>query len=203
MLFGRRNKLSRLDTVRSWVWPRTGFARAGAYIWHRVARLPGTTHAIAAGFASGASVSFTPFLGVHFLMGFAVAWLTRGNMVAAAIGTAIGNPWTFPLIFAMTAQLGAFLLGQDVTADVPLWNWHELYDAPLDYIAAFLPVVYPLIVGGVPSAIVVWLLCYFALKAMIIKYRQRRQQRVDARNAQKLETEAKPTGELDERHNHE
>ncbi|MBL4639061.1 MAG: DUF2062 domain-containing protein [Kordiimonadaceae bacterium] len=165
--------------------------------------MPGTAHAIAAGFASGAAVSFTPFLGVHFVMGFGIAWLTRGNMVAAAIGTAIGNPWTFPFIFAMTAQFGSFLLGQDVTAVVPLWDWQELYNAPLDYLAAFLPVVYPLLVGGLPTAIVVWFLFYFALKAMVRKYRRKRQQRIDARSALKLDAKLVSTDSTDERREHE
>lgn len=116
-------------------------------------------------------------------MGFAVAWVTRGNLVAAAIGTAIGNPWTFPLIFALTGQIGAFVLGQDVTAEVPVWDWDALAHAPLDYILSFLPIVFPLLVGGVPASIVVWILFYLAFKALIVRYREKRQARREAREA--------------------
>ncbi|MBL4836724.1 MAG: DUF2062 domain-containing protein [Kordiimonadaceae bacterium] len=182
MLFDRRHKLTKLQTLIGWLWPRSGFARGGAYIWHRVARLPGTSHAIAAGFASGAAVSFTPFLGVHFLLGFAVAWATRGNMVAAAIGTAIGNPWTFPFIFALTGHIGSAVLGQDVAPDVPVWDWNALFQAPFEYVSAFFPIVSPLLVGGIPTAIAVWVLFYFALKAMVVRYRKRRQRRMEAKS---------------------
>jgi len=184
MLFRRRVNLSFGQKFLGFLWPRSGWVRATKYIWHRVARLPGTPHSIAAGFAAGAAVSFTPFLGLHFLMGFAVAWLTRGNMLASAIGTAVGNPWTFPFIFALTGQVGALILGHDVTAGVPAWSWAELMAAPLHYLSSFLPVVFPLIVGGVPVAIVVWLLFYISLKGLLIGYHANRQQKLKAKRPQ-------------------
>ena len=39
------------------------------------------------------------------------AFVVRGNYLAAAIGTAVGNPWTFPFIWAGTYRLGSFMLG--------------------------------------------------------------------------------------------
>ena len=92
MLFRSRKPKTIARRVVEFVWPRGGFRRSTSYIWHRVARLPGSTHAVAAGFASGVAVSFTPFMGLHFIMGFVVAFITRGNLIASAIGTAIGNP---------------------------------------------------------------------------------------------------------------
>ena len=198
MLFDRRHKLTKLQILLGWLWPRSGFARAGAYIWHRIARLPGTSHAIAAGFASGAAVSFTPFLGIHFLLGFVVAWATRGNMVAAAIGTAVGNPWTFPFIFALTGHIGSTVLGQDVAVNAPIWDWNALFQAPFDYVSALLPIVFPLLVGGIPAAIAVWLLSYFALKAMIVRYRKRRQSRMEAKISQEIFVADRENKEIDD-----
>mgnify|MGYP003154180215 CR=1 FL=1 len=184
MLFRHRDRPPFWRRLLGWLWPRSGFKRAMLYIWHRVARLPGTAHSIAAGFASGAAVSFTPFLGLRFLMGFVVAWLTRGNLVASAIGTAIGNPWTFPIIFALTGKVGAFLLGERVVRQVPVWDWEHLSHAPFDYIVSFLPVVFPLLVGGIPAAIVVWLLIYFSFKKLIVGYRKKRADKLEARKAE-------------------
>ena len=183
MVFGRRHKLPVWQRVLGWLWPRSGLRRAWLYIWHRIARLPGSTHSIAAGFASGAAVSFTPFIGLHFLMGFGVAWLTRGNLVASAIGTAIGNPWTFPFIFALTGKIGSLVLGETVTTEVPVWNWDGVLEAPIEYLVAFLPIIFPLLVGSVPAALTVWLLFYFGFKGLIVRYRKRRQERLEAKLA--------------------
>ncbi|TNE65236.1 MAG: DUF2062 domain-containing protein [Alphaproteobacteria bacterium] len=181
MLFRRRIGLSLWQKLLGFLWPRSGWVRAVKYIWHRVARLPGTPHSIAAGFAAGAAVSFTPFLGLHFLMGFGLAWLVRGNLLASAIGTAVGNPWTFPFIFALTGQVGALMLGNDVTSHVPAWSWGALIDAPVTYLTSFLPLVFPLIVGGIPVGIVVWVLFYMSLKGLLVGYHTNRQQRFKAK----------------------
>ena len=50
------------------LWPRRGWTRMALYIQHRLGRLPGTPYRIAAGFACGAAISFTPFLGLHFVL---------------------------------------------------------------------------------------------------------------------------------------
>ncbi|WP_417456733.1 DUF2062 domain-containing protein [Kordiimonas sp.] len=178
MLFRRRTGLPWWRKLVGWLWPSSGFKRAGQYLWHRIARLPGTAHSIAAGVAAGASVSFTPFIGLHFLMGFALAWLTRGNLVASAIGTAVGNPWTFPFIFTLTGQVGTLILGEHVSGHVPSWSWDALFDAPITYLSSFLPVVFPLIVGGIPVAVIVWLLFYFSFKGLLTGYRSARQIRL-------------------------
>jgi uncharacterized protein (DUF2062 family) len=183
MLFRRRNKLPWWKQALGWLWPRSGWRRALNYVWHRLARLPGTPHSIAAGLAAGAAVSFTPFIGLHFLMGFGLAWLIRGNLIASAFGTAVGNPWTFPFIFALTSQLGSLILGDHVPATFPAWNWEALFNDPVTYVAAFLPVVFPLIVGGLPVSIIVGLLFYFSFKGLLTGYHASRQSRRDARQA--------------------
>lgn len=184
MLFRRRDQMPWWKKVLGWLWPRSGLKRGMHYLWHRVARLPGTPHSIAAGVASGAAVSFTPFLGLHFLMGFAVAWLVRGNLLASAIGTAIGNPWTFPFIFALTGQVGGLILENKVATVFPVWNWSALAGDPVTYLSAFLPIVFPLLVGSIPIAIVVWLLFYFSFKGLLTGYHAARQARLQARRSQ-------------------
>ena len=69
-----------------------------------------TPHAIAAGFAAGIAVSLSPLIGLHFVLGAALALLTRGNLLASALGTLVANPWTFPAIWLATYQVGAVLL---------------------------------------------------------------------------------------------
>lgn len=99
------------DKVRDAIWPRMGIRRYVSYLKTKVLRLSATPHAIAAGVASGAAVSCFPFVGLHFLLGFVLAFFVRGNMLAAAIGTAWGNPITFPFLFSAAYQLGSVTLG--------------------------------------------------------------------------------------------
>lgn len=181
MLFRRRHKPSFLTNLRGWVWPTSGWRRAAMYVWHRLARLPGTPHSIAAGFACGAAVSFTPLLGLHILLGCALAVMVRGNLLATVIGTVVGNPWTFPLFFTLTGTVGAALLGDNVTVTLPVWDWDAIFMSPVDYFAKFLPVVFPLIVGAVPVAVAVWFLVYLVFKSLITRYRARRRLRAEAR----------------------
>ncbi|MDA9598179.1 DUF2062 domain-containing protein [bacterium] len=118
-MFRRRKPLSALKQLRAVIWPERGFRRLFSYIFQRITRLPGTPASIASGFASGIAASFTPFLGLHFILAGALAMLLRGNVLASAIGTFFGNPWTFILIWLADYEVGlgvihAFGFGADL-----------------------------------------------------------------------------------------
>ena len=105
-MFRRRKPLSALKQFRAVIWPARGFRRIFSYLFQRIIRLPGTPTSIASGFASGVAASFTPFLGLHFILAGALAMLFRGNVLASAIGTLFGNPWTFILIWLADYEVG-------------------------------------------------------------------------------------------------
>jgi len=109
-MFKRRRAQSRIDRVRSILWPDRGFGRLISYVIQRIKRMPGSTLSIAIGAAWGVAVSFTPFLGLHLLVGLMLAYLTRGNLLACLFATFIGNPWTFPVFFYLDYRLGAFII---------------------------------------------------------------------------------------------
>lgn len=113
MVFARRSHRPLALRIKEFVWPSAGFRRAIAYFAKRVTRLQASPHAIAAGFASGAATSCFPLIGLHFLLSFGLAWCLRGSMVAAALGTAVGNPLTFPFLFAAAYRLGATIRGDE------------------------------------------------------------------------------------------
>jgi uncharacterized protein len=105
-MFRRRKPLSALKQLRAVIWPERGFRRLLSYLFQRIIRLPGTPASIASGFASGVAASFTPFLGLHFILAGALAMLFRGNVLASVIGTFFGNPWTFILIWLADYEVG-------------------------------------------------------------------------------------------------
>ena len=108
-MFQRRHKATFIDKLIGFFWPKAGWKRSTKYIGHRVARIPGSPYSIAAGFACGAAISFTPFVGLHLAGGALFAWLIRGNLVASWIGTLVGNPWTFPFIWVGIYRLGLMM----------------------------------------------------------------------------------------------
>lgn len=179
-MFRRRHPISLWRRLRGWVWPHIGWRRLGIYLVKRVTRLPGTPHSIAAGFACGTAISFTPFLGLHTLLSILLSFPLRGNYLAAVVGTLVGNPWTFPVIWVMTYQLGHFLLGSAPSEMAPLEEpeltsrWDELKG-----------LIWPMTVGGVPLGALAGLLVYFPGVRMVAAYQEARRRRRERRQAER------------------
>ncbi|RMF08204.1 MAG: DUF2062 domain-containing protein [Alphaproteobacteria bacterium] len=170
-----RKRKERLWRWMNYLWPRMGLRRYLVYLSHRIGRLPGTAHSIAAGIASGAAISMTPFVGFHFLLAALLAWVVRGNILASAIGTIIGNPWTFPLIWIWTYRIGCWLMARDPVAD-PLHHL-SMTDAFREPAATLGPLLLPMMAGSLPVAIVVWFGIYWPLRGAVGKYKERRIER--------------------------
>ena len=142
---------------------------------HRLRRLPGTPYRIAAGFASGAAVSFTPFIGLHFALAALLAVLVRGNIIAAAIGTVVGNPWTFPLIWLWIYSLGGWIMGDSGLTELPEnLSFNHIFENPFG-------VLLPMVVGGIPTAVVAWFLFFWPLQRTVAEYQKARRRRLRKR----------------------
>ena len=109
-MFRRREPLSFTGRVKEILWPRKGFSRLYSYLVQRVLRMPGSAYSLASGFACGVAVSFTPLVGFHLLLACGLAYIIRGNLATALLGTIFGNPWTFPLIFVLLQAIGEGLI---------------------------------------------------------------------------------------------
>lgn len=155
------------------------------YVVRRVSRMSGTPHSIAAGVACGVAISFTPFIGLHLLGAFLLCLLVRGNYVAAAAGTLVGNPWTFPLIWVAAYQLGTELLGTRAAQLEPVHRW-DLATFLVEAEAVF----WPMVVGGIPLAVLAGLATYFPLSRMIAAYQDTRRRRREGRRRARLRARA-------------
>ena len=208
-MFRRRIPLTRLRQIRSVIWPERGFRRLFAYLFQRVVRLPGTSGSIAIGVASGVAASFLPFIGLHFLIAALLALLLRGNVLASAIGTFFGNPWTFLFIWVSDYRLGLWLLQQSGHGDqfVAL-NLQQLAEVMTVFMhfftfsggvdwqqvaGPFEQVFLPMTIGGTVLAILSWVvafvLCYYSFEW----WRAHRAKRLE--NASKLVKSRKKTGQ--------
>jgi hypothetical protein len=117
-------------------------------------------------------MSVTPFVGFHFMLAALIAWLIGGNILAAAVGTAVGNPWTFPFIWYWVFQFGNWILGANAGSDLPdqltlgyMWDHPAL-------------VLFPMTVGSIPTAIMAWAVAYWPVCELVEGYQSRRRKRL-------------------------
>jgi len=171
MLFGRRDKPELVERVRVFLWPRRGWRRSSKYVLKRLLRLSGTPHAIALGVAAGVFASFTPFVGFHFVIGAIIAWLIGGNLIASALGTFIGNPVTFPFIWASTFTVGNWMLGVERADILALDLNARTFNQSLEVL---LPIFKPMLVSGIPLGIIAGMAFYFPMVWCINLYQERR-----------------------------
>jgi len=179
-VFRRRLPIPLWRRLRGWLWPDIGWRRLGIYLVKRITRLPGTPHSIAAGFACGTAISLTPFIGLHTLLSVLLSFLVRGNYLAAVVGTLVGNPWTFPVIWLATYQVGHFILGSTPSRATPepelTSRLHELRS-----------LIWPMTVGAVPLAALAGLATYFPLVRLVAAYQEARRRRREHRRAERLD----------------
>ncbi len=175
--------------MQEFVYPRGGFRRAAQYLTYRLRRLPDEPHRIARGVFAGVFVSFTPLFGFHFLSAAGLAWLMRGNILAALLATFIGNPLTTPFIALSSVELGHWMTGIDAPLDfvsivaafsdagVEIWqNIRAIFTAdPTDWsrLGTFFHYIYwPYLVGGILPGLVVSTLFYWAAIPLVRTYQK-------------------------------
>lgn len=193
MVFKRRDKRPIWKVVFEFFWPRGGWGRAARYVKHRLHRLPDSPEKIARGIFAGVFTTFTPFYGMHFIVAGTIAFIMRGNILAALLGTFFGNPLTYVPIGVVSMNAGYFLLGRrgdvgdverslagkflDAGANLKdnflaifsdrQMEWHQLGKF---YQEVFLPYL----VGGLIPGIIAGMVCYYISVPLIRAYQNRR-----------------------------
>ena len=129
--------------------------------------MPASSYAISSGFACGSMVSFTPLWGLHFVLAVIFAYLIRGNIIAALIGTVVGNPITFPFIWGLIYKVGTFVTsikqvntGNKINFEMIVNQTYEIF--------------FPMLVGGIVIAPLVWIITYFIIYSFISSYKHRK-----------------------------
>jgi uncharacterized protein (DUF2062 family) len=178
MLFRRREAESLIERIRVHLWPRRSWTRSGRYIVYRLRRLSDTPHAVALGFAIGVFTAATPFLGTHMVMAALLAWVIGGSIVAAVLGTFVGNPLTYPLFWYSTYEVGNLMLGGgteqpriDLSAGIFQTSVEQLW-----------PILKPMTLGSVPIGLALAALSYVLVKPMVDAYKHRRRRELGLRS---------------------
>lgn len=199
MVFKRRNPRSYWTILKELFYPRGGWLRAFEYIRHRLRRLPDTPEKIARGLGVGVMACFTPFFGFHMVLAVLLAKLTRGNVIAALLGTFFGNPLTYVPIAAVSLRVGHFLLNDDTRqSEFSIFfkmmerAWRDVrdnvaavfgggdphWDGVVFVIREFF---WPFTLGGVLLGTIAGVICYYIALPLLHAYQNRRRNRLRAK----------------------
>lgn len=118
---------------------------------------------IAAGFAVGVFIGFTPFFGIHTPMAIAAAFILRINKLTCVTGAWLNTPLTVLPILGLSFKLGRILRGlppQELHIRGIEWHYLKGHATSLLLGTSIL---------GFAAAVVSYFLCY----QMVIRFRKR------------------------------
>ncbi|MEM9104534.1 MAG: DUF2062 domain-containing protein [Pseudomonadota bacterium] len=180
MLFRRRKPAGLPERIRIFFWPRRSFSRSFQYFGKRILRLTATPHAIAAGVAAGVMASWTPFIGLHFIIAAVFAYLMAGNILASALGTAFGNPISFPFMWTATYIVGGHFMIDDFDGRVPHFEFSSF-----SYAELWEPLIKPMLIGCLPFMLIFGILFYVVTYFGVSTFQERRKRRLLKRKGDK------------------
>ena len=140
--------------------------RASLFYFLKLVRVKDSQDKLAIGFACGSMVSFSPFIGFHFLLAVIFAYIFRGNIVASLIGTFVGNPFTFPFIWIFIYKIGNIFFKNDQNSSIEL-TFQSLYDQGYD-------ILIPMLIGSLIVSIPVWFISYFTVKFLLSSFKKKK-----------------------------
>ncbi|MBN2676370.1 MAG: DUF2062 domain-containing protein [Alphaproteobacteria bacterium] len=176
MMFKRATPLPLWRKILNFIYPQIGFRRAGRYIYLRVLRLKGETESIARGVALGVAVSMTPFIGFHLILVGLLGLLIRGNVIAGALSSLVGNPITFPFIWYVMYLVGVMLVPQVGHVDLSPVSLFQMFEHfvtavwSLDqtlFMEKVWRIWFPMLIGSIPLFILSYVIVYgLAIKSL-------------------------------------
>lgn len=165
-----------------------GMKRLALYYKHRIGRLAGTPQFIAKGLASGVAISFTPFVGLHMIIGTLTCWAVRGSILAMVLGSLLGgNIWTLPLIWIATYKLGNIMLGHSRVSHFVEHNLQPDRFSLQLLIHQPGKLLLPMTLGCLPMVFVSWIVSYYIARVVVRQYQEARRHRIQRRRLAALE----------------
>ena len=152
------------------------FFQAGIKAFYiRFLKIRGTPDQISLGMALGMFIGMTPFMGFHTITAVAMASIFGWSKIAAGIGVFITNPFTAPIIYSFTYQLGSKITGYSDPAKLA-----SLFkdDGLIALIKSSPMIIIDLLIGGIIIGIPVAIIGYYVTFKIVTdareKWRKRR-----------------------------
>jgi hypothetical protein len=123
---------------------------------------------IAAGFAVGVFISFTPFFGLHTIIAIVAAFVFRLNKLTCLTGSWVNNPMSVPPVLVVSYKLGNMILGN------PAGELQLKKELSWEYALNLLdahgtPILIGTSILGAVAAILSYFLCYY----LVVRFRQK------------------------------
>src|SRR5262245_16790634 len=130
-----------------------------------------TPQRTAAAFAVGIFFGFSPFLGLHTVLGLIAAFALNLNRVAVLLGIYANLPWILPAYYSLSTIMGATLLRMDVSAGALKDLTESLAEPSWGGLKAFAhgarPWLYAYLLGSTIGSVILALAAYKISLAMI------------------------------------
>ena len=152
------------------------FPRARAWL-EQLLHTHDTPRRTAAAYALGVLLGFSPFLGLHTVLGLVLAFALNLNRVAVLIGVYSNLPWILVPYYTLTTWLGASVLGVDappgvveqLVAGLEHRSWTEFRGA----VMTLKPFLWAFTLGSSLGAAILAVAAYRVAFVMISSHRRR------------------------------
>lgn len=135
-----------------------------------------TPQRTAAAYALGVFFGFSPFLGLHTILGVALAFILNLNRVAVVLGIYSNLPWILPPYYTLATIVGAAILGVDVPPrlleDLTKAVSKVSVDGFLEVARTLAPLAWAYTLGSTLGAAVLAAVAYRVSLAMILAHRR-------------------------------
>jgi hypothetical protein len=135
-----------------------------------------TPRRTAAAYALGVFFGFSPFLGLHTILGVALAFIFNLNRVAVVLGVYSNLPWILPPYYTLATIVGAAILGVEVPPrllqDLSQAVSQVSLDGFRDVARTLAPLLWAYTLGSTLGAVALAGLAYRASLAMILAHRR-------------------------------
>lgn len=138
-------------------------------------------HRIALAFAIGVFLGISPFLGLHYIGGFFVAWLAGLNKLVTMIGISVNNPWTIVPLSSFCVWIGAKLIGikqilpevewESVTLMNVLGKFSDFHNF-IEMIKQLWPLIASFFVGSLLIGSISAVASYFIIQMIMTRYKK-------------------------------
>ena len=141
----------------------------------RLLHLGDSPERTALAFSIGVFFSFSPFVGLHTVMGLATAFLFKLNRLALLIGVWVNGPWTLAPVASLGTALGFHILGTEHNFSEASWDtmlsrsfWKAMFSDVENLLL-------PFFVGNLILSAVAAMIAYVVMRRILARHRARRE----------------------------
>jgi uncharacterized protein len=131
-----------------------------------------TPERISLAFSLGVLIAFSPFLGLHTVLGLVFSLIFGLNRIALLLGVFVNNPWTLVPIYTAGTYLGGLFVGFPKRTSLPKFEWSAFFSGHF-YVQLFgqWQILKPLLLGSCVLSIIAAIFSYMLVLNLIKNYR--------------------------------